>query len=84
MNDPNKKYNATLETKINAIFPKIFLRIVTNVINIEMIIPINGANNMKYTVLDILSISTTSPKGTHPFTQYACAKAAPAKPPISV
>jgi hypothetical protein len=24
MNDPNKKYNATLESKINATFPKIF------------------------------------------------------------
>ena len=62
-----------------------FRMTVTIVIKIEITIPISGARKIKMIVLIMMSDSIILPQLIPiPFTDIACAMAAPAKPPISV
>ena len=59
--------------------------IVTTVINIEVIIPINGAKKINKMVLIMVSASTIfAQEKLIPLIESACAMAAPANPPIKV
>jgi hypothetical protein len=58
---------------------------VTTVINTDITMPMMGAKNINSTVIKIVWLSTILDHGKAiPFSNKACAIAAPANPPISV
>ena len=81
---PNTIHMPAAKSTIKPTRAHTFRMMVTRVMPMEMVMPINGARKMKRSVLLILLTSTTSFKAKPSVMANAWAMAAPAKPPMSV